>query len=357
MSFKFHEASLEKICRICTNRLHPGSTVSTRKPVFCANVNKEIFNVFGVSTWEDTPDQHPQKLCEKCARKIRHYTSGERTYSVSNIKRRQTVQSEWPKHSRTGKCFVCKLVPQQGRGGGSYKPKCDSSRQVKSTDSALCFQGKDNIFSELPSQTLSCIVPPSIDILCHRGEEFLFICVICQCIISRPAVQTPCEHVFCSTCLSKCFQFASCHKINCPTCKQTLDFQEVTKIPRILNVQLDNLTVICHNCTQIGRLSQLVDHDCSPNSTPDHKVTIVEAPKSSLLPQDDKAAQITNAARILKELASNHKVGTQIPSEVEEATDKWMCHKLKQDKSLVTIKTGGRVSSKIILIDLNFLSS
>ena len=306
--------------------------------------------MFGVSTWEDSPDQHPQKLFEKCAGKIRHFTSGKRVYSITDIKQRQTVQDEWPKHSRTGECFVCSLVRKQGRGGGSHKPNC---KQNAGSAEQHTFEG-DNIFSHLPDQQ-PCIVPPTLDIVCHRGEEFLFICVICQSIISRPAVQTPCEHAFCATCLSKCFQFASCQKINCPVCNQTLDFQEVTKIPRILNVQLDNLTVVCNSCTKIGKLSHIVDHNCSPKKTPTPKVTIVEAPQSSIPPQHDEAVQIKNAARILKELACNHQPGTPILPEVEDATDKWMCHKLRQDKPVVSIKTGGRVSKlKMSFIYCNY---
>ena len=145
MSFKFHLASLDKVCRVCTNRLQPGSSVSSRKPSFCEKISKEIFNVFGVSTWEDSPDQHPQKLCEKCARKIRHFTSGKRVYSITDIKQRQTVQDEWPKHSRTGECFVCSLVRKQGRGGGSHKPNC--KRNAGSAEHhTFSFEG-DSIFS------------------------------------------------------------------------------------------------------------------------------------------------------------------------------------------------------------------
>ncbi len=339
MSFKFHEVSLGKICRTCTNRLHPGSKSALRKPVLCESVRKEISNVFGVSTWLDVPDQHPSKLCEKCTRKIRHYNSG-KTYSIHHA-HQQTIQTEWPKHSRTGKCFACDIVKTQAKGGGSRKRKFPD---VYTSTTSLCFDSSvTNIFANLPSQ--SCSVPPNIDIIGHQGEESFFICVICQCVISRPAVQTSCEHVFCATCLSSCFKTASCREINCPTCNCIVDYGEVAKIPRILNVQLDNLTVVCNKCNKIGKLSLVVDHECSPIKPQEHRVTIVKSSQPIPLPHDDSAAvKVRTAARVLKELASTHQVGAPIPMEVEEVTDKWTWFKLKQ-KSVVSIKTGGRVSS------------
>lgn len=121
MSFKFHQVSLEKICRICTNRIHPGVKTPLRKPLLCHTVRKEILSVFGVNTWRDSPDVHPSAVCEKCARNVRHNKAASRDCGPEKQGYNQTIQKDWPKHSRTGNCFVCDLVKLQGKGGGSHK--------------------------------------------------------------------------------------------------------------------------------------------------------------------------------------------------------------------------------------------
>ena len=72
MSFKCHQESLTNICKICTNRIHHGLQNISRKRVYCKSIKKEIWNVFGVSTWKYITDQHPSQICKKCSRTIRH---------------------------------------------------------------------------------------------------------------------------------------------------------------------------------------------------------------------------------------------------------------------------------------------
>ena len=120
MSFKFHQVALTKICRICSNKIR----VTDRKPILCKDYNKEIKTVFDVSTWEDVSGQHPHSLCDLCGRKVRHQRAGTREYDSGKVKNRQTVVgTEWPKHQRTGSCYVCDLFHQQEKGGPRQKPK------------------------------------------------------------------------------------------------------------------------------------------------------------------------------------------------------------------------------------------
>ena len=62
-------------------------------------------------------------------------------------------------------------------------------------------------------------------------------------------------------------------------------------------------------------------------------------------PQVSEDNDATNAARILKALASKHEAANPIPIEIEQATDRWMWIKLQQDKEhKAFLHTGGRVS-------------
>ena len=60
----------------------------------------------------------------------------------------------------------------------------------------------------------------------------------------------------------------------------------------------------------------------------------------------------TNAARLLKRLAESHKAGNPIPTEIEEATDKWVWLKLQnaQPGMATPIRTGGRVSKYFVIL-------
>lgn len=171
-------------------------------------------------------------------------------------------------------------------------------------------------------------------------------CCVCQCILSRPAVQTPCEHNFCAVCLSACYKHSKCNDIKCPVCNLMINYTQVAKSPRVLIVQLDNLVVVCSKCTKIGKLEHIVHHSCDKPTNPAQHVKIVRAAKSPLkISEPSTQVQIASATRILKDLAKSHTSGSPIPLEVEELADKWLWIKLQRDKSITSIKTGGRVGS------------
>ena len=201
MSFKFHQVALTKICRICSNKIR----VTDRKPILCKDYNKEIKTVFDVSTWEDVSGQHPHSLCDLCGRKVRHQRAGTREYDSGKVKNRQTVVgTEWPKHQRTGSCYVCDLFHQQEKGGPRQKPKRGPQPVDLENQPELPFDTTiENIFPDLrmPTQTCQQDVPPHFEVFGHC-EHNLFICAICMCLLNRPCVQTPCKHNFCATCLS-----------------------------------------------------------------------------------------------------------------------------------------------------------
>ena len=79
LSFDYHKQVLAKLCRVCGTRTDT-TNVNVRTPTLCKDNRKEVFAVFGVSTWSDNFDQHPQAVCEKCARRIRHYKAQTQEY-------------------------------------------------------------------------------------------------------------------------------------------------------------------------------------------------------------------------------------------------------------------------------------
>ena len=146
-------------------------------------------------------------LCENCARKVRHQRAGTRDYSSGQTSVTQQIRKDWPEHKRTGYCYVCCLLQQQSRGGpraSSLKPKRGHLTQVTDVVKLPFDCTSNNVFAHLsmPTSTTKQQVPPYLELLSHV-EQSLFTCAICMCILSRPCVQTPCQHNYCaeSVCL------------------------------------------------------------------------------------------------------------------------------------------------------------
>ncbi|XP_071796167.1 uncharacterized protein [Asterias amurensis] len=347
MSFKFHQLGLTKICRVCTNRVK----TSTRKPTVCKEFVKEIYNVFDVCTWADTPDQHPHHLCELCARKVRHQRAGTRDYGFKITSLTQRIQKDWQKHPRTGSCDVCELLQKQSQGGpkpSSTKPKRGQPVKVNAQQIILPYDcSSENIFCflQMPTATFHQQVSASIEIIGHI-EQSLFTCAICLCILSRPCVQTPCQHNYCAVCLSAYFTHHKLTELKCPICMKLVNFNKVTASPRVLCVQLDSLDVACNKCSQIGNIHKVVGHKCEVTVDVRPRVTIVKHSKvieSQAKSTTTFSTRVTDAARLLKSLANDHQQGNPIPHEIEQAADKWTWIKLNEHKEhKAYLHTGGR---------------
>ena len=341
MSFDFHINALSKLCRVCGNRLTKSASVHEEQALLkCCDYRKQIYSVFGVSTWEDTADDHPIKLCGNCARKIRHDLAGTRTYNQSN---NQTLP-QWTRHTRIETCNVCADFAKLSKGG---RPRKRNWRRSQNSEKLhLPFLLSDeNIFSKVSTgDNILGETCPTLDIFGKQGEEFLYICAFCQCIISPASVQTPCQHYFCAKCLSDFFKYMKSENVNCPTCMSIVNYNEIADSPRILKVQLENLTVVCIMCTKLGKLESFYNHSCSPTQEPRkyQHVTIVE---TTLPPKKDH--EILQAANLLRDEALKHKRGDPIPYAIEQATDRWTWMKLQQGDKVVSLKTGGRVSQTL----------
>ena len=335
MSFDFHVNALSKLCRCCGNRLQ-NKNYEKRKFLHCCDCRKEISLIFNINTWADIQQQHPPCICNNCARKVRHLQAGTRQYTCTST---DSTDNNWPPHTRTSKCKVCTLFKEQSQLKGNIaKTKCSLGEHVSSSNSLPFRITNDNIFAHFLTQE-STDVSPHLDFLVQRDEHSMFTCTLCQCIISLPSVQTPCEHYFCSSCLSDYFKFMENSSVKCPSCQQVVTFNNVTESPRLLQVQLKNLDVVCYTCSTIGKLVNLTHHSCAQleNLPPKkQKCTIVE-----IVPTKDDVAE---AAKLLQEYASQHPPDKPIPQAIQKATDKWTWMKLSQQGKAAVLHTGGRVS-------------
>ena len=121
---------------------------------------------------------------------------------------------------------------------------------------------------------------------------------------------------------------------------------------RIINVQLNNLDLICSKCSRIGKLNQLDTHKCQYRTAPPATRGKATCFASTAVPEGSQCESsnqqqshlIRNAAKVLREEALKHKKGEPNPYEVERATDRWFWLKLQQSNRAAVLNTGGRVS-------------
>ena len=334
MSFILHQEALNKLCRVCgrltTTGLHKNSST------VCTNYTKEAERAFNINVWQDDALVHPRYLCWRCIRFLRHEASDSRSGP------RETTIITWDKHSRTGKCDTCELYRTLCKGGRPIKrkrsgyglPNCIRTQDV-GTETSHC------LTLNIPPY-ISQPVPHYLDILHSAADANLFICAICQCILGLPTVQTTCEHNFCADCLLAWFEYRQSNNVPCPICNTQVYIGDVTLCPRVLRVQLTTLPIVCCNCGTIGKLVSMKSHAC-PQQTPRPRAAVYYSTSSPNKSKESYKTEATQAARLLKSMATKHVKGTPIPPEIEEAADRWTWLKLKQSQN-VRLKTLGRVS-------------
>ena len=74
------------------------------------------------------------------------------------------------------------------------------------------------------------------------------ICHICHLPYDNPR-STLCDHVFCLECIS---QWINTNNASCPFCRQTIQANLLTQVPRPLRNMLDKLPVKCKICGETG---------------------------------------------------------------------------------------------------------
>ena len=209
-------------------------------------------------------------MCWRCVGILKHIKYQTRD-SISSLKSIQVT--EWQRHSRTGKCITCELIRKQLKGGRPLKRKRSGKGlpnvNITDEDPECCMNYDTAVhpFNLVPTNT-AYTVSHKLDILGKDPqEENIFICTICQCILGSPTVQTPCEHNFCSQCLSQWFRYKTSNDVACPVCQTNVGYSDVTASPRILKFQLTTLSTVCTQCGTIGKLTKMASHTC-PNTIP-----------------------------------------------------------------------------------------
>ena len=160
--------------------------------------------------WKDQADQHPNKICSRCVRRVYHFRLGTCQYQPNPA----FTPRNWKKHSLTGICETCSLFEDLSFGvkGDRFKYKrrpATTSGIQKLSKSQLPFDiDKSDIFSHAHSIfTVRQSPNDCLDIdrdLVHPDHQESFICSLCICILSNP-VYTECQHSFCSDCLTRLF--------------------------------------------------------------------------------------------------------------------------------------------------------
>ena len=253
---------------------------------------------------------------------------------------------KWDKHTRTAHCPVCETFSKQQHGGRPQKRKRSGKGLSNVNIQHDTIPSTIPCFNCLTPASSSELVPHNLDILSNTSSEAtLFIRTICQCIMGTPTVQTPCEHQFCADCLLAWFKHRATNTVPCPICYTSVNIDDVNRCPRILRVQLTTLPTVCITCGTIGKLELMKTHVCIQELPKATSFVCYPTNTTDPLPctEHTNNDDITSAARLLKLMASRHIKGTPIPMEIEEATDRWTLHKLRQNPT-ARLKTPGRVN-------------
>ena len=224
-----HRQLIKGKCRVCKNKVNivrHKRGHSESPPKLCRKYIQEIEKAFKIDCKDDNSDQHPQYLCTSCYRICTRVRRGESSYNL-------TVPVDWPVHPRTGPCPICHDKPAFRKG---RKPK-NKTKHYRVTHDRLPFLLRvPNIFIQIQSTTNQY----NNLVLNTRDPDIikLFNCNLCNSVLSSP-VMLPCEHYFCSVCLTKRFQMTHAAAINCPTCNATCHYNDVKSVPRAFGIMFE----------------------------------------------------------------------------------------------------------------------
>ena len=348
---EIHLKALDHLCRVCESYI---STKNFKSSCSVSSAAKETQPLWSINVWKDQTDQHPNKLCSNCKRKVYHFRSGTRQYQPN-----QTFKPRnWKKHSRTGNCETCSLYRDlvSGAKGDNRRFKnrpattCGIQKLPKSqlpfeTDKLDIFSHVHSIFTVRQSSNYYLDIDRE---RIHPDHQEFFICSLCLCILSN-SVYTECQHSFCSDCLTRLFQFHRDIAVPCPVCRQSVSYHSVKEIPNFLHVQLQNLCVYCTKCNTKGNRNTLSDHQCP---TVIHSTALGQNQQHVVQPQSQSTQRATTgilspvsaAAETLNSLAKQHQPGQPIPEKIRQLTDKWTWLRLKASKDRsIQLKTRGMV--------------
>ena len=307
-----HIECLGNVCRVCGE---PHITCATSKGHKTANqiacpttkYQDQIKDTFSIDTTNDEHDVHPPKICRRCIRK----TSCAKTNEGLRMKYRNKPKITWKSHPRTNKdnCFTCSKL--QLCKAGTRK------RTYPHLVKPLPFRlNVDNIFDKIAEPMGSITTRQPQDLAAEDELRPLYTCHMCSLILANP-VQTPCEHFFCSACLSKKFQMSRSVGIPCPQpqCSVTLKYSDVASVSKTFRLNFKRQKLKCSSCPQQHLLGST--HTC-PGPTP---------------------TQHLPAAAELTQLALSHPMDQPVPESVAETVGVWLNVMFTGDRQTLQLKS------------------
>ena len=124
----YHKYCLDLLCRLCGSRAQAMREKSLPAKL-CTTYKDSIRQFYQVDITMDNPDIHPNKLCEKCYRKMLNAKCSQNSDAYADMPRNAAMVSEmWIPHQTDAEqditlCVVCYLFHRQCKGGGQKKKK------------------------------------------------------------------------------------------------------------------------------------------------------------------------------------------------------------------------------------------
>ena len=258
-----HLTHLTKLCRLC------GQMLSKHPTSYRVGDYYLLISQF-VSVQDDEPDIHPKQFCKAC------YTG------MKSPRNKWVPTAIWAPHRRNQNCTVCTTSTKMSVGGRPSKKKSPGRPRIDRSLHATLDTLNGN----------SRVADIDIDNEDSFKERFgvatdsQFCCRICECVFVCP-VSTPCEHLFCMSCVRTLFMADFRVHISCPICHSQVHFQSLTPAPTYFHNILKKSDVSCKQCNinlTYDRATQH-SHPSSTTSTVTHDHNLHKHTTNNLIKQ------------------------------------------------------------------------
>ncbi|XP_011667102.2 V(D)J recombination-activating protein 1-like [Strongylocentrotus purpuratus] len=214
-----------------------------------------------VSVENDEPDIHPKAFCKGC------YTG-----MKSPRNKKWVPTAIWAPHRRSQTCVVCSHSKKMSVGGRPSKKKSTGRPRIDRSLHATLDSLKAN--SRVPDIAIDDEVLFKERFWVPNDSQFC--CRVCECVFVCP-VSTPCQHLFCMSCVQNLFGSDSRVNISCPTCHSHVHFQSLTPAPTYFHNILKKSDISCKQCNT-NLTYDIATHHSHPSHHPtithtDHKQT------------------------------------------------------------------------------------
>ena len=248
----FHRSALDMLCRICGNIARVGNP--KRQHVLCVNYVADIKLLYKIDINHDNKDLHPSIMCQSCYRVILNTRRVQNGYVVAELHDSQRLC-----RLHAPNCTLCDHYSDLQRLVFIRKTSVTYRTVILLFDP----QSK-NIFSEFG---IPCCDSTNVAHSCSIShlsatQCSTFQCQICTHIFNTAAVKTKCEHYFCAFCLSNTFTTEKKNDVDCPTCDENVNYNEVVSVDDRFRIQVLGLMVKCEQCNVSFHMEGAHRHKC-----------------------------------------------------------------------------------------------